>query len=156
MARGKYAAKANGQRAEAAANTASALRVQIDQMRRDHVVEVAALKAEIDSLQGRLLREVRELAVVEVERVRSEAAAALESERARSKDRLTRVAALLYIWDRGPKSTAELADLLGVKVGALAGDGVNRNDRRTTSKIARAAAAQSGAWFNPTGEDALL
>lgn len=152
MTRGKYAAKANGQRAQVAQNVASVLRAQIDEMRREHLAEVAALNTRIAALEGQLLREVRDLAALEVKRVRSEAAAALEFERTQNRDRLMEITARLAAWDRGPRSTAELADLLGVKVGALAGDNASRDARRTASKHARAAAAQNGAWFNPGGE----
>lgn len=81
MTRGKYAAKANGQRAEAAANTVVALRGQLDQERCEHAAAVSALRAEVSSLQGQLLREVRKLAAAEVHRVEQQGAERLQAER---------------------------------------------------------------------------
>lgn len=81
MVRGKYAAKANGQRAQVAQNTASALRAQIDEMRREHAAEVVALKARVAALEGQLLREVRNLSNAEIHRAKQEAAERLRVER---------------------------------------------------------------------------
>lgn len=142
MTRGKYAAKANGQRAEAALNTVGALRRQLDQRDREHAAEVVKLKAEIASLQGKLLREVQALAADRVERIREECRAELAAERADRYKTAKKVAQFLGSNDNARlrlEAWPELAKMLGVDVGELITDwgaGVNRHARRTTaSKI---------------------
>lgn len=137
MTRGKYAAKANGQRAEAAANTVVALRGQLDQERREHAAAVSALKAEILSLQGQLLREVRSLAASEVERVRAEAREAIEGERTSWRATAEKIALVVTSDDVRVTTEAfmELATLLGYESGEfleLATPGRSRNARRTS------------------------
>ena len=137
MTRGKYAAKANGQRAEAASNTVTALRGQIDEMRKLHAAEMAKAKSEINSLQGRLLREVRDLATAEVARAQQDAQRILADERKIAYERSIEVfriiashavtgedgvSAWVCVTDDPDDATAdvlypELITLLGVKPG---------------------------------------
>lgn len=121
MTRGKYAAKANGQRAETAVNTAVSLRGQLDQMRRERDAEVTELKSEIGVLQGRLLREVRELAAAEVQRVQAEHEEALRAEREDHAARCRRMLEVLRADDvRMSGSTWNLLyEALGMKARAL-------------------------------------
>jgi len=143
MTRGKYAAKANGQRADAAEHTVVALRGQLDQVRRERAVEVAALKAEISSLQGRLLNEVQALAAAEVQYVRSEAQARVDAERADRHEAGLQIARLLGSGDVSLPERSDwsrLAALLDLQVGEFyeaAGLAETRTARRQTAKRMR-------------------
>lgn len=152
MTRGKYAAKANGQRAEAAANTVNALRAQLDQERRDRTAETSMLKTRIGTLEGQLLREVRELAADEVTRVRAEGRQALEAEHA---DRRTNAVAIAnFLTEEGlfagltQVQVGELTDLLGFDRNELL-DTRNRQGRRVTKKKLRYADSLIRRGFSP-------
>ena len=142
MTRGKYAAKANGQRAEVAQNTAAQLRIQIEEMRREHAFEVSDLKTRIGSLEGQLIREVREMAAAEVERIRAEAHAEIEAERAQKQQAFAEIVALCRSGKRGGEFQTIMAGILGVRFGELLhNDGApdSRHLRRLTSSDYRRA-----------------
>lgn len=141
MTRGKYAAKANGLRAEAAQNTVHSLRTQLEQARRDHAAEAADLKAQINTLQGRLVRDTQTLAADEVDRVRRAAREHLEAERAERHDTAVKIADLLSAEGCTASLTqdrlGELVDLLGLDRGEMFGRDGNRQARRVTKKRMR-------------------
>jgi hypothetical protein len=82
MAKGKYAAKAAGQRATAAAETVETLKAQLAEERKTRAAESADLKTQIQQIAGRLTREVNDLAGAEIARAQSEARELIEAERA--------------------------------------------------------------------------
>lgn len=143
MARGKYAVKAAGQRATAAAETVEALKAQLANARKTHAAEVAGLKTEVQQLAGKLTREVNSLAAAEVARVRSEARALVESEREARRAKAIEAWKFLLSLDLriGYENAARVCELLGIDLGESVEQygGVPRAARRLTNGRARAA-----------------
>lgn len=139
MVRGKYAAKVNGQRAEAAANTVVALQGQLDRERRDRGSEVAMLKSEIERLQGQLTSEAMKLsaaAIREVERSCAEKLKSAKAERSAAGD-----AALLLLEEHGFRPSAAVWAQLYALLDAQGAPG-NREARRMTAKKMRPVATR--------------
>ncbi len=140
MARGKYAVKAAGQRATAAAETVEALKAQLAEERATAAREIAELKTENQRLAGQLTSAVKTMAAAEVDRVRVECRAEITKERGRQVEKAVAIAAVL---DRdGAHLTmggyADIADALGVSMGDfLSSTATTRASRRATTTTAR-------------------
>lgn len=142
MTRGKYAAKANGHRAETATNTANSLRTQLDTARTEHAAEVADLKQQIGALQGRLEHEVHQLAANEVAFVRTHARQMIEDERAAARNSARTVMAILNASGALSHLTQDVAGSIADQLGldrneVFASTDGNRQERRITKKKMR-------------------
>jgi hypothetical protein len=148
MARGKYAAKAAGQRAAAAAETVETLTARLAEERTAAAREVADLKTENQRLAGRLTSAVRSMAAAEVERVRLEAAGQVEALRESHRTAALSVAVLLGASKPEPEAETlrAIADILGVPLGEfLAATGEPTLGGRATRRFSSAKYAQGQA-----------
>ena len=142
MTRGKYAAKANGRRAEAATNTANSLRFQLENERTAHAHEIADLKRQIGVLQGRIEREVHQLAADEVAFIRTHARQMIEDERAAARNSARTVMAILSASGALSHLTQDVAGNIADQLGldrneVFASEDENRQARRITKKKMR-------------------
>lgn len=144
MTRGKYAAKAAGQRAAAANETAESLKAQLADERATSAREITDLKAEVQRLAGQLTTAVKTMAAAEVERVQAEATAQVETERNK---RVERALAIAEVLNRNgvhlpADGYADIADALDVSMGEFLGASAKtRAARRSSAAKARYVAA---------------
>jgi len=161
MARGKYAVKSAQNRAENAGLRAEHLKQDLDDERKQHAVEVSALKATVEKLSAQLTGAVADLAAEEVRRVEANCAEQIRAERDRHRDAalesFRRIGKAIVF--HAPSNTwhipgddvrvliGELAKLFDVPAGEAdeaaarqAGAGTTRDQRRADAKRHKASA----------------
>jgi hypothetical protein len=145
VTKGKYAAKAAGQRAAQATDTVAELKAQLAAERTEHAREVVDLKTQVQQLAGRLTREVRDLSAAEIARAAAEARELVKAARDEQHAKALEVARLLLTLELGIgyEDWTKVCETLGIDPGqSISHYDVPRAARRLTNERAKHAMAQ--------------
>lgn len=138
--KGKYANRAGVRAATAAEQRTAELECELEDVKRLNAERETLLRLEVDSLKGRLLREVKTLAGDQVLQAKQEAINQVVEERNGWENRAAEAAAVLARHNviMPPRGWEDLAEALRVPLGVIIRDTPNasRAARRVTGRMA--------------------